>query len=235
MSGAEDHGYTGTRILEAMRSGTHYGEAVFRDIVNAMPPGAAAVLDFGAGSGFFAEKFASLGRKVDAVEQDAALRDGLAPVVEMAWSDVADVPDGHFDFAYTVNVLEHIEDLDSVCAQLLRKLKPGAPLFVFVPAHEVLWTSLDTEVGHVRRFDRASLRGALERAGFQVGPVRHFDFLGFPAALAVRLLETLKLFRYSSGSVGFYDRYLFPLSHALDRVFGGVIGKNLVTVAIRPH
>ncbi|MES2472470.1 MAG: class I SAM-dependent methyltransferase [Pseudomonadota bacterium] len=234
MTSPGDQVYSGVRILEAMRSGTRYGEAVFNDILRAMPQGASSILDFGAGSGFFAEKFDAAGMKVDAVEQDASLRDALVPLAHRLWSDIDDVPDDHFDFAYTVNVLEHIEELDVTCAQLLRKLKPGARLFVFVPAHEILWTSLDTEVGHVRRFDRASLRKALQHAGFEVEQLRHFDFLGFPATLGVRLLEKLNLFSYSSGSVGFYDSYLFPVSHVLDRLFGGVIGKNLAAVATRP-
>ncbi len=217
-----------------MRSGTRYGDAVFDQILKAMPAGTSSILDFGAGSGFFVEKFKAAGIKVDAVEQDAALQGVLRPLARNVWPDIADVPDEWFDFAYTVNVLEHIVDLDGACAQLLRKLKPGAKLFVFVPAHEILWTSLDDEVGHVRRFDRRSLRDALLRAGFQVEHVRHFDFLGFPAALGVRLLERLNLFSYSSGSVGFYDRYLFPISHLLDRLSHGAIGKNLVAIASHP-
>lgn len=227
--------YSGTRILEAMRSGARYGEAIFADIWAAMPAGTAHVLDFGAGSGFFVEKFRAAGVAVDAVEQDQDLRDTLESMTANVRPDISLIADSQYGFAYTINVLEHIDDLDDACAHLLRVLKPGARLFVFVPAHEILWTSLDDEVGHVRRFNRRSLQDALRRAGFQVEHVRHFDCLGFPAALAVRLLEKLNLFRYSSGSVGFYDRYLFPVSHALDRLLGGAIGKNLVAIATRPR
>lgn len=226
--------YSGTRILEAMRSGARYGEAIFEDISAAMPSGISSVLDFGAGSGFFVEKFRAKGISVDAVEQDAGLRSALEAITPDVRADIGMIADSQYDFAYTVNVLEHIDDLDETCAHLLRVLKPGAKMFIFVPAHEMLWTGLDDEVGHVRRFDRRSLTDALQRAGFYVEHVRHFDFLGFPAALAVRLLEKANLFRYSSGSVGFYDRYLFPVSHALDRLLGGVIGKNLVAIATRP-
>jgi hypothetical protein len=63
--------------------------------------------------------------------------------------------------------------------------------------------------------------------------MKYFDSLGFLAALGVRLLEQANLFKYGSGSVGFYDRCLFPVSRKLDRLFKGVIGKNLVAVARR--
>jgi hypothetical protein len=41
--------------------------------------------------------------------------------------------------------------------------------------------------------------------------MRYFDSLGFLATLGVCLLEQVNLFKYGSGSVGFYDRYIsFP-------------------------
>jgi hypothetical protein len=112
-------------------------------------------------------------------------------------------------------------------------LKQNKKLFVFVPAHEILWTSLDDEVEHVRRFDRHTLRAALERAGFHIEHLKYFDFLGFPAALGVRVLEQINLFKYGGSSVGFYDRYIFPISQQMDRIFKGAIGKNLVAIARR--
>ena len=157
----------------------------------------------------------------------------LRPLAGKLWSDIRHVPNESFDFAYTVNVLEHILELDEACAHLARVLKPNRKLFVFVPAHKVLWTSLDDEVQHVRRFDRRSLRLALERAGFRIEHLKYFDFLGFPAALGVRMLEQLNLFKYGSASVGFYDRHLFPVSRQLDRLFKGTIGKNLIAIASR--
>jgi SAM-dependent methyltransferase len=226
--------YSGTRILEAMRVGVRYGEAIFPELRRAMPGNAQTILDFGAGSGFFAEKFYARGLTVDAVEQDASLQERVRPCARQVWEDIGCVPSETFDFVYTVNVLEHIEALDETCDELLRVLKPGARLFVFVPAHEILWTSLDEEVQHVRRFSRHSLRLALEQAGFCIEDMRHFDCLGFPAALGVRALERLNLFSYGDGTVGLYDRYLFPISQQPDRLFNGWLGKNLIAVVSRP-
>jgi SAM-dependent methyltransferase len=233
MTKTTEQGYAGKRILEAMRSAVRYGEAVFQELRRAAPEGGAAILDFEAGDGFFLEKFHSRGVAVDAVEPDPDLRAALRPLARTVWPDIRDAPKESFDFVYTVNVLEHISDLDETCAQLSRVLKRNKKVFVFVPAHEILWTSLDDEVEHVRRFDRHSLRVALERAGFHVEYLKHFDFLGFPAALGVRVLEQINLFKYGSSSVGFYDRYIFPVSRQMDRFFKGAIGKNLIAIARR--
>jgi SAM-dependent methyltransferase len=233
MTITSEQGYAGNRILEVMRSAAQYGEAIFTELRGAIPEDTSTILDFGAGAGFFLEKFHAIGVTVDAVEQDPGLQATLQPLSGTVWSDIRNVPNESFDFAYSVNVLEHIFELDDACANLSRVLKPDRKLFVFVPAHEILWTSLDDEVQHVRRFDRRSLQLALERAGFHIEHMKYFDSLGYLAALGVRLLEQVNLFKYESGSVGFYDRYLFPVSRQLDRLFKGAIGKNLIAIARR--
>jgi SAM-dependent methyltransferase len=199
-----------------------------------MPPEAKRVLDFGAGDGVFVGKFLTKGVVVDCVEPDLRLKDRLQGRAGAVYGDIRDVTDARYDFAYTINVLEHIEALDETCADLLRVIAPNGKLFVFVPAFEILWTRLDDEVGHVRRFSRASLTGALERSGFVVERVEYFDSLGFPAAIAVRFLEKLNLFSYGGGTVGFYDSYLFPISRRFDRGANGFFGKNLIAIARRP-
>jgi SAM-dependent methyltransferase len=233
MTKPPEQGYAGKRVLEAMRSAVRYGEAVFQEVRRTAPQSGSAILDFGAGDGFFLEKFHSQGVAVAAVEPDPSLQVALRQLTGALWADIREVPKESFDFVYTVNVLEHISELEETCTQLSRVLKPNKTLFVFVPAHEILWTSLDDEVEHVRRFDRHSLRVALESAGFHIEHLKYFDFFGFPAALGVRVLEQINLFKYGSGSVGFYDRYIFPVSQQMDRFFKGAIGKNLIAIARR--
>ena len=83
-------------------------------------------------------------------------------------------------------------------AELNRVLRPGGILFVFVPALDILWTSLDTEVGHVRRFTRPMLASALARAGFEVVSLRYFDFLGFLLHLPFVCSKSLVMFEILS-------------------------------------
>jgi SAM-dependent methyltransferase len=228
MSNAE---YTGRRILEAMHEAIHYTRAVSGLIEEAWPKTAGKVLEFGAGDGAFVKQFRARGADVDCVEIDEGLRVGLRQLGGRVYGDIREVAGESYDFIYSVNVLEHIPDLESEIKELRRVLRPGGVLFVFVPAFRMLWTSLDTEVGHVTRFTRASLVTALEGGGFGVQRVAYFDSLGFPAALTVRLLEKFKAFSYGGGTVGFYDSYVFPLSRALDTGFQHLLGKNLVAAA----
>ena len=150
------------------------------------------------------------------------------------WAGIADLPTERYDFVYTVNVLEHLDDLGYHVAELCRVLRPGGRLFVFVPAFTVLWTSLDDEVGHVRRFTRRTLTVALADGGLAVEESRYFDSLGFMAALGVRLIEKIGAFHYSPETVGFYDRVLLPASLLSDGMFSRFLGKNVVAVARKP-
>jgi SAM-dependent methyltransferase len=226
--------YAGHRILEAMRSAPRYADAVYRLMRSALTPGSARVLDFGAGDGMFAERMLRDGIKVDCVEPDPDNQHALAALGLPAVADIAALEEGRYDFVYTVNVLEHLHDLDRHVAELHRVLRADGRVFVFVPAFAMLWTSLDDEVDHVRRFTRASLTGVLAGGGLAIERCRYFDSLGFPAALCVRALETVGAFRYSPRSVGFYDRALLPFSLLGDRMFSSVLGKNVVAVARKP-
>ena len=225
--------YSGIRILEAMHEAVRYSQTVHDLIRQAQPPAAKKIIEFGTGDGTFIRKFRRENVSVDGVETDARLRRQLEGEGYRMFTDIRDVESESCDFIYTINVLEHIPSLDAEVAQLRRALRSDGSLFVFVPAFEILWTSLDDEVGHVTRFTRSRLSASLRKAGFRVGRIEYFDSLGFPAALAVRLLEKLNMFRYEPGSVKFYDRHIFPVSRVLDGALRKVLGKNLVAVARR--
>jgi len=229
--GAGSGEYGGKRILEAMRGARRYAHEIFRTMTGAIPPGAQRVLDFGAGDGVFLEQFASAGVSIDCVEPDRGFAAGLLPLAGRVVGDAAELPPDTYDFAFAVNVLEHVDDPRGEAAKVLRALRPGGVFFVFTPAFRVLWTSLDAEVGHLRRYTRRSLSEDLTAAGFSVERSAYFDALGFPAALAVRLLEGVGLFRYSPGTIGFYDRAIFPVSRGLDAAFSRLLGKSVIAVA----
>jgi SAM-dependent methyltransferase len=230
--------YAGRRILEAMHEAVLYARTIFGVIESAMPASTRVILEFGAGDGAFVKMFHKRGVAVDCVEIDNDLRHGLLQLAPHVYSSLSEVKDGSCDFIYSVNVLEHISDLDRELGELNRKLRPpsagpGGTVFIFVPAFRVLWTSLDDEVGHVTRFTRKSLKKALEDSGLEIQRMEYFDSLGFTAALTVRALEKMRLFRYGGSSVKFYDRYVFPVSRKLDFVCRYFVGKNIIAVARR--
>lgn len=226
--------YSGLRILESMHEAVNYNQTVFDLVLQARTGGSGRVLEFGAGDGAFARKFAQLGEPVDCMEIDPGLREILRQSATRVYADMAAVESGQYDFLYSINVIEHIAEREEALSHLYRVVRPGGTIFIFVPAFEMLWTSLDTEAGHVTRFTRSRLAAAFKDAGFQIDRIEYFDSLGFPAALGVRFMEAIGMFRYNPASVRLYDRAIFPVSRMMDTVFRKLLGKNLILVARKP-
>jgi glycosyltransferase involved in cell wall biosynthesis len=85
-----------------------------------------------------------------------------------------------FDSVIAVNMLEHVENDENALAGAARVLSPGGKLVVVVPAHKWLLGTLDRDIGHFRRYDRADLCLKLERAGFIIDEMRFMNFLSVP-------------------------------------------------------
>jgi SAM-dependent methyltransferase len=224
--------YTGVENLEVMREAANYNRYL-QSLVERHAAGAKRVIDFGAGSGTFAIPCAAAGFELTAVEPDEHLRTLLAAARIDAVANVAALPNESFDFAYTLNVLEHIEHDVEALRVLRAKLVPRGRLFVYVPAFPVLYTSMDLRVRHVRRYTRATLRGSLEAAGFEILELRYADSLGFAATLMFKALDN------GRGDVNrrllrLYDRLVFPVSRALDVLTHPWFGKNLIALAANP-
>lgn len=220
--------YSGRENLEAMAGARNYNAHLLRLVEQEAAAG--PVLDFGAGAGTFARPMRDAGYALTCVEPDAELRGALAALNLKAVESLEAVPDASVSYVYTLNVLEHVEDDVAALEQLRRCLVPGGKLLIYVPAFELLYSAMDAKVGHFRRYRRRTLTAKLEAAGFEVRAARYVDSLGFVATLLYKLLGN-RSGVIGGASVRLYDRWVFPLSRALDRILGPVAGKNLLVTA----
>jgi SAM-dependent methyltransferase len=140
------------------------------------------------------------------------------------------VPEDSLDFIYTSNVLEHIEYDEDILRNLATKLKTGGTIAIYVPAFPILFSNLDRNVGHFRRYQKVELIKKLKGAGFEVIECNFSDSLGFISTLCLKLLG----FKFDSGTqatvlMKIYDRLILPISKSVD--FLGckyLFGKNLI-------
>ena len=195
------------------------------------------ILDFGAGRGTLAKLFLTKsGAKPKCAELDPALR---AQLREQGF-EVCELPlktdQERFDFIYTSNVLEHIEDDEQALRQLFFALTPGGVLAIYVPAFPVLFSNLDTNVGHFRRYTKNDFLQKLTRSGFKVETIRYVDSLGFIATLILKSGR----YRFNPTSntgilMKIFDLIILPLSRFLDFLGARkLFGKNILVVARRP-
>lgn len=100
------------------------------------------------------------------------------PGVDLFQMDGARIPFvDEFDVVGAFDVLEHIEDDETVLAQMYRAVRPGGGVLITVPQHMFLWSQADVEAVHQRRYNAREMRSKIERAGFKV--VRLTSFVSF--------------------------------------------------------
>jgi SAM-dependent methyltransferase len=224
--------YSGIDNLEVMREAENYNRFLL-GLIARHAGGATRAIDFGAGAGTFSVPCRDAGFDITAVEPDHELRRLLTAAGVRTVASVADLADGQFPYAFSLNVLEHIPDDVEALSMLRAKLAPGGRLFAYVPAFPVLFTSMDEKVGHVRRYTRATLAASLVAAGFEIDTLRYADSLGFVATLLFKAIDN------GRGDVNrrmlrLYDRVALPVILALDTLTYRWFGKNIFAVARRP-
>lgn len=190
------------------------------------------VLDFGPGTGVLSEVFRRrTGIVPEGVELDPDLRATFLDRGFQAYSSIEGAPT-NYDLIFSSNVLEHIEDDVATLEHLRGHLKPGGYLLLYLPAFKLLWTSLDDNVGHYRRYTAPGITSRLRTAGFEVDRVRYCDSVGFFLSLLFKLVPT-ESGAPSRLSLRIYDKALLPLSRFLDLFLHRWIGKNVFVVARR--
>lgn len=156
--------------------------------------------------------------------------------------DAAHVPfRDEFDVIGIYDVLEHIEDDQTILAELHRALRPGSGLLLTVPQHPWLWSSHDERAHHKRRYRRQELERKLEQAGFEPILISSFVLSLLPAMALSRWLSRWQTagahLNREYGTGRFANRLLYTLLRTEARlVVQGVplpLGGSLVAVARR--
>lgn len=96
------------------------------------------LLDVGCGGGILAEEFAELGMSVTGIDPSAssvetarrhADQSGLSIRYHVGAGEQLPFADASFDYVSCCDVLEHVEDVNAVLAEISRVLKPGGLFF----------------------------------------------------------------------------------------------------------
>lgn len=220
--------YSGVDTLEVLDAAKNYNRFLVSEIISCRG-GSEIALDFGAGIGRFSEPIRDAGLKVVCVEPDPAMLQGLKTLGFESHSSLDDVPLESVDYIYSLNVLEHIENDLEALRQLFSRLRPGGTFFLYVPAFNLLYSSMDKKIGHFRRYKKPKLVSLLRQAGFRIEKAQYVDSLGFYVSLIYRFFGS-KQGDLDSHMVAIYDSVIFPLSRMLDPIFKDFLGKNIEVI-----
>ncbi len=154
-------------------------------VLRRFPP-AGVFLDVGGGNGLVTRYLYELGIPALLLEPGIAgcrhaLERGVTHVLcgrfeQLQWGAVKAGAIGFFD------VLEHIEDESGFLNCAANALEAHGRLYLTVPAWPLLWSHLDIEAGHFRRYTAAGLERVLQKAGFRLLYTSYF-FSPLPPAL----------------------------------------------------
>jgi len=79
-----------------------------------------------------------------------------------------------------VNVMEYVTDPGRLLDSAASVLKPGGSIIILAPQNPSLFSTLDTTLGHQRRFSRAGLQTLLTKHGFAVENMFQLNKIGTP-------------------------------------------------------
>ena len=218
-------------IEECLKNYNHYlAKRIFNRI-----KGLNNVLEFGAGIGTLAKNLSNLYKiKPECIELDPRLAEVIHKNEFVCYRNLNQTTKV-YDAIYSSNVLEHIEDDSRALKEIASRIKIGGYLILYLPAKKILYSEIDRDLGHYRRYEAQELNEKVRTAGFEILEWEYNDALG----LLIWLFYKVKKYRNISPlknnrALNIYDKYLFPVSSALDRLgFKKIIGKNIFLVAQR--
>jgi SAM-dependent methyltransferase len=200
------------------------------------------ILEVGIGHGHYSALLGSYGEYlgIDLNETSVVQARTDFPARRFAACDILDraqlraVVGGDVDTIVSINVLEHIEEDSTAITNLVDILKPGGSLLLSVPALMMLYNDLDRLAGHCRRYTTRMLRQLLQGQPVDVVSLRYFNPIGGLGwwANSLKRHESLNADGVNA-QIRIFDKYIIPLSRAVDPLFARVFGQSVICIARR--
>ena len=198
------------------------------------------IFEVGCGIGTFTERFIEGTARYTAVD----VREDYVSAVNRRFGHVAGfnalvcdataVDNGSelsgYDTVICLNVLEHVQEDEAALKAFNRLLAPGGALLLQVPAHQSIYSQLDANIHHYRRYSRSSLGGKLKAAGFKIDKLYYSNAAGaFGWFFVGKVLRRQLLPETSLG--GF--NLIAPLLQKIESIVKPPFGLSLMAVARR--
>ena len=195
------------------------------------------ILELGSGIGNFTELLADGRRLVDASDIEnkylkklkTRFRGKKVKVTRIDLeADNAKARTDYYDTVICLNVLEHIRKDETALNLFYRSLKHNGGLVLLVPAHKMLFGSLDKNLKHYRRYSKKELVEKLTKSGFKVEKIRYLNIFGVFGWFLYSNILRRKI--VSESQVVLFDRLARPVLLA-EKVIKPPFGLSLFVVA----
>jgi SAM-dependent methyltransferase len=229
---SEEFSYTGDNVLSVMSkyavNRNNFVEKLIRKAFNLdQNTSPKNLLEVGAGRGEFINRFTKdpLLNTI-AVELDQQYLAKLSQS-HKGYDSVAAITE-KIDYAYAIDVMEHIENDVEVMKEIHGKLAVNGKILIYVPARMELYSEFDKNIGHFRRYTKSELRRKAIEAGFTIEKLTYHELLGYFAAFTNKFSKSGEL---NPKAVAVYDKLLVPLTNFIERFLYIPVGKSLYLIA----
>jgi SAM-dependent methyltransferase len=132
-----------------------------------------------------------------------------------------------FDCVLYVDVLEHIDDDRAQIEMAAKLVRRGGYIVILSPAHQWLFSEFDKSIGHLRRYNKRSLRSLLP-SGWVEQKLVYLDCVG--VLLSLGNVLALRQSLPTRSQIAFWDSVCVPISRFADRILRGSFGKSVLAV-----
>lgn len=132
------------------------------------------------------------------------------------------------DSLVCLNVLEHIEDDRGTLRGMAAILPTGGVIVLIVPAFESLYGTIDRNLGHHRRYSRASMMKLAQDCGLTIKKLRYMNSAGF-----FGWWWNARVFNREAQSerqIAFFDRFVVPIVSRVEARVRPPFGQSLFVV-----
>lgn len=134
-----------------------------------------------------------------------------------------------FDSIFLLNVIEHLEEDARALRNCNYLLKPSGHLIVLTPAYQWLYSRLDKELGHFKRYRLKEMQKLLLQESFSLLKGHYFNFTGIPGWLLFG-----KIFmRKSLGTEMSAFNAIVPFAKLIDKIIFKKAGLSVIVAGIK--
>ena len=158
------------------------------------------------------------------------------PYLDVSYCDVTDLSSfpraaGGCDTVICLNVVEHVEDDRGALSNMKSVLAEGGQAIILVPQGQWNFGTLDTVLGHVRRYSKESLRRLAADCGLEVLKILEFNRIG-----TIAWFLNGKILRRRTFGLGqvLVLNLLTPLFRLIDRLIP-VPSLSIIAILRRPR
>jgi SAM-dependent methyltransferase len=142
----------------------------------------------------------------------------------------------HFDSVYSVHVMEHVENDRQFLGEMLELTRPGGSVINLVPALPFLFSELDRNIGHYRRYTKKMVRALIKNLPVTIELLAYNNLLGVLGSLCFSKIGKVNYQNSDAAKSRFvalyrcFSEYAVPGIRMVEKLVPVPVGLNLTVV-----